>query len=517
MFRLVSLSPWQQLVAVLLSVATITLGCSADTVSETLTSTSSTTSTSTTASVDGFPTAGTSATSQLTPLAVSSTGKITGRGTADDLISVNRAAEAVYGALAAGGLEAADDEGGAIDDPDFVATPTSVGTLGQGLRASSFLVPLAMADLQDASPGSVTAEAQGTGVRLRSAAGIDVQCTGITASLETTRGVDIDGFTLSGAWRMLGTLGVGQRPEVDLRVSGLSGILGRTLDGLNAIDMGVVTPGVTVQGVVLGARVDATFSGIHGRFTDVRRLNTRLATEPLRLHVASMVARDALDALSGDLVVSEVALPLRSGESVRYTVSGVLEATLSKKHPLARTGRVARLAIDIPAKNGLEMVGLDGPYGGAANVTLISASGKTRDKLLHAYSGGTVAISGTRTNASGEAERVTSSGDTRRAAGGVRYTDGSRAEHMLDVRKTRIGRRIGFQFISKDARGVQQLIGDAVVHGDRSVTGRWTRPAPGAMDGTFTVNADGELELVGRDGDLLARATMRDGWNELLF
>lgn len=512
------MSSWQQLAAVILAVTAVTLGCSAENVAESLASGNSTASASSTASTDGFPTGAVDTTSVLiTPLTTSSSGKATGRGTADDVVSVNRAADAVFGALAAGALEAADDEGGAIDDPDFIATGTT-GTLGQGLRTSSFLIPHSVATLQEADPGNVSATGEGTGVRLRSAAGIDVQVSGVKASVETTgTRPPIDGFSLAGQFRLLGTLGVGTRPEVDLRVAGLSGAFGRTLDGLNAIDLGVVLPGVTVQGVLMGARVDATFSGLNGRFTDVRRLNTRLATDPVRLHVASLVARDAVDALSADLVVSDLALPTRAGEPVRYFVSGVLNATLSKKHPLARTGRVARVTVDIPARNAFEMSGLEGPFSGAADVTLISPDGKTRDRLTHAYRGDSVSIAGTRTNASGEAERVTSAGDMRRAAGGVRFKDGSRQEHILDVRRTRVGRRITFQFIAKDARGVQQLIGDAVVHADRGLTGRWTRPAPGGADGTFQVNPDGELELIGRDGDLLARTKLREGWNDLLF
>ena len=515
----VNLSPWQHLAAVLLAVACVTLGCSADNVASTLASTSAT---GTTVAADGTPVALDASSAGLTPLTTSVQGKATGRGTADDAFSVNRAADAVYAALAAGALESADSDGGAIDDPDFVATPTAstAGTLGQGAPTTSFLVPLAIATLQQADPASVSAQAEGSGVRLRSATGIDVQVSGVTASIDTTStasGGVVDGFKLSGAWRMLGTLGVGLHPEVDLRVAGLSGVLGRALDGSNAIDLGVVAPGVTVQGVVLGARVDATFSGLHGTFTDVRRLNTRLATDPLRVHVASLVARDALDSLTGDLVVSDLALPVRAGDPLRYGVSGVVDAALSSKHPLARTGRVARVTVDVPAAAALKMEGLQGPFDGSASVTLISPNGRTRDKLTFAYGGGNVSIAGTRTNASGEAERVTSTGDTRRASGGVRYADGSRQEHILDVRRTRIGRRISFQFIAKDPRGVQLLVGDAVVHADRGVSGRWTRMAPGGADGTFTVSSDGELELIGRNGDLLAHAAMPSGWNDLLF
>ena len=522
------LTLWQELAALALGVCAITLGCSSDNVASVLAPTTGTT-------VTGVSTTGAAvASTALTPVAANAGAQASGRGTPDDASSAAHAADAVWAVLAGGALDAADVEGGAIDDPDFAtaaarahgrraaATTAPVTATAAAAPSSSLLIPEAIATLQDADPGGVSAQVSGNGVRFTSSGGIDVQASGISATLDTTGagpaavGASIDGLSLDDNQRLLGTLGQGARPEVDLRFAGVSGLLGRSATGGNAIDLTIASPGVTVGGILLGARIDATFSGLHGHFTDLAKLDQRLLQSPLQLHVASVVAKDSLDALSGELAVADLVLPQRSGQSVTFGISGSLVATLSARHPLARTGRVGRLNVSIDANTPLTMRGLEGPLNGTATVELVSPDGKVHDQLTYAYAGGVASISGTRTNASGDAERVTSAGDVRSAAGSVAMSDGSRAEHQLDVRHSHAGRRITFRFLTKDAAGLQLLAGDGVVHADRSVTGTWMRPAPHAGEGTFEVTSDGELDLIASSGVQIAHTQLRDGWNALL-
>jgi hypothetical protein len=316
---------------------------------------------------------------------------------------------------------------------------------------------------------------------------------------------------------MVGVLGLGRGPELDVKIAGIAGVVGRTSDGANAIDLSIASPGVTLQGVALGARIDATFSGVHGRFTDVSRMSNLLRSKPISLHVQSVVARDLFDSMHGELAVSEIDLPRYSGDWFGYKISGSLDATLSSKHALARSGRVTRVTIDIDGNQALAMRGLAGPDSGSALLTLHNYNDHVRDQLRYTFASGIATITGNRTNASGETERITSAGDSRRAAGSVSFSDGSRCEHQLDVRHSSAGRRITLQWIAKDPKGGQMLAGDAVVHADRTVTGRWTRPAPHGSDGTFTITPDGELDLLLHSGEQVAHAQMRDGWNDLLY
>jgi hypothetical protein len=515
----VRLTPWQQLAGAVVAACAITYGCSADNVAAVLPTAAGTQAASTSGAPSDAPQiAGNNpgeGPSIITPLALSDSAQFGGRGKEDDLISGNRIADALYGSLGGGALEAADGEGGAIDDPDL-----AIGSAFNSKAQSAWLLPLALSTLS-ADIGATEIQPDGnTAVWIRSLGGLEARVSGVSAiTSPTTTGMPdlVDGYRITSGVRVLGTLGFGNRPELDLRFTGIGGIVGRNDDGSHAIDLTVAAPGISIQGLILGFRVDATLTGVHGRFTDVAKLNKRLFTEPLQLHLNQVSARDVVTALRGQAVLHSVKLPERTGQWVKFAISGNLDATLDKRHALARTGRVARVTAEVTKADYLTFDGLTGPLEGVSQVTFINAAGTVKDRLTYTYRSGALHIAGNRTNVTGEQERVTSTGDTRRAQGNVRFNDGSRSEHVVEVRRSDRGRRVTVRFLVKDAKGTHLVSGDGVVHADRSLSGKWTRPAPGGASGTWRLLPDGELELNGPDGDLIVRAKVREGWSELLY
>lgn len=514
------ISPWHQLAGALLAALAITYGCSADDVASVLNSNApaQTANANAASSIDGggqpaIATAGEGA-SIITPLALNASAQFGGRGKEDDLASANRTADALFGALGGGALEAVDADGGAIDDPDL-----AIGAAFGGQSHAAWLLPASIATLSS-DIGATELRPENGAVWVRSLGGLEAKLTGVSAlSSPTTTGMPdlVVGYKVASAVRLLGTLGFGTRPDLDLRVTGLSGVVGRNGDGSHAIDLTISATGVGIQGLVLGFHVDATLSGVYGRFTDVAKLNKQLFSNPLNLYLNQVTARDVVTSLRGQAVLHSVKLPEREGEWARFSMSGNLDATLDKRHPFARSGRVARVGATVTKSSALTFDGLAGPIEGVVTLELVNAAGTVKDKLIQTYKSGAQFVSGQRTNVTGEQERVTTSGETRRAQGNVRWVDGARSEHVVEVRRSERGRRITVRYIVKDSRGVQLVAGDGVVHADRSVTGKWVRPAPGASSGTWKLLSDGELELYGPDGDLIVRAQMRDGWSELLY